>query len=77
MSIQSILFPVDDFTKATANKWLIANGHKVVFEGKDKGKTKTEHYYRYRQLMPKKNKKYRTITIDKQKGVKAIVEYPK
>jgi len=84
MSLQSILFPIDKFTLQTAKHWLLRNKYKTQFYDIVTGRIDkknspriTQRYYRYRQLEPKSNKKYRTITLDKIKGIKAIVEYSK
>lgn len=75
MSVQSILFPIGKFTLSNSSAWLKHHGYKSEFEGKHAHKT--ENYYRYRQKAPSSKFKYRTITLDKEKGIKAIVEIKK
>ena len=76
MPIQSILVPVE-MGMIKAKKWLKEHKYKITFHGKHVHKT--QHYLRFRQMAPRpaSEVRYRTIVIDKEKGIKAITEYPK
>ena len=76
MVIQSILIP-NNIGMVEAKKWLKENGYKLSYHGKHVHKT--NNYLRFRQSAPLSNTKvnYRTITLNKEKGIKAIAEYPK
>ena len=76
MPVQSILIP-NEMGKVEARKWLKAHGYAVTFHGKHVHQTK--NYLRYRQMEPKDKEEVRTrtITLDKEKGIKAITQYPK
>jgi hypothetical protein len=75
MSVQSILFPIGNFTPNMASGWLLHHNYKTEFEGKHYHRT--NNYLRYRQKEPSSKFKYRTITLDNEKGIKAIVEISK
>lgn len=72
MSLQSILISKNSYTKNQANKWIREHGFIENFKGK-KGAHETDNYFRYRQKLPNKQKKYRTSRIDK--GIYFILEY--
>jgi len=72
--IQSILFPVNNWTQMEAEHWLIMHGFKTVYNGKHVHKTK--HYYRYRQAKPIKGVKYSVKILPHSNGIRMIVQYP-
>ena len=53
MRIQSILIPKKKFSRNQADNWIVNNGHKLTFHGKEVHET--EKYYRYRQRRPMKD----------------------
>lgn len=70
--IQSVMFPKDTITAKEARHWM---------DKYDLPRLKradiTKNYRRYRVLQPSDKKMYRTITLSKDKGIKAVIEIPK
>lgn len=71
MSIQSILLDTLLFSEPEAKKWIKTHGFKTHFG--NKGVHITKNKYRYRQLEPFNDAKYRTKKVAK--GVEFIMEY--
>ena len=67
MTVQSVLFPIDTFTKTQAKKWLKDHGYK--YSKVDE----TEYYYRFRQMEPNDTYRYRTYRLPN--GVRFVLAY--
>lgn len=66
--VQSVLIPVDKFSKAEARKWCTDHDFKAG------APDETENFYRFRQFAPGKcSSDPRTITLDKDNGIKAVI----
>lgn len=67
MTVQSVLFPKTIYSVTHSRKWLKEHNYK------SRGKVhETQQYYRFRQEIPKQNKKYHTLQI--KGGILLIIE---
>jgi hypothetical protein len=70
--IHSILFEKDKYSKRKAIEWVRKHGFIVNFPGK-KGPHETTKHWRFRQLEPNINKRYRTKKITD--GIKFVFSF--
>lgn len=66
--IQSLLFDNQKWTTKNARKWMAKNNYKPI-----KRVDKKINWLRYRQTDPKKYKSFRTIELNKNKGIMAVI----
>jgi len=69
--IQSVLFNRNLNTFNSSYKWLIDHDFKTY------KCDITENYFRWRQVDPKRNSEFRLKTIDEERQIKIVIEYPK
>lgn len=67
MKVQSILFDRNLWTQQKAKKWLM--NHDYIYPKIDI----TENFFRFRQKVPDKNKRYRTINIGR--GIEFVLMF--
>jgi hypothetical protein len=72
MSVQSLIFPKENYTKAQAKSWAKKHQYKNRVDEK-------ENTYRMRQVLPTRFKlnSFRTIELKNTKGIKAVIGCPK
>jgi len=66
---QSIIFKKSQWTQDTATRWLTAHKYK------NNGVDITRNYYRYRQIAPIPDHRYRTISLG-DTGIKIVIGRP-
>lgn len=69
--IQSVILFKDKFTLDHAKKWIKDHDFKLTFYGK--GVDETEDSYRFRQMSPKRFKRYRTLSYREKDGVSFVL----
>lgn len=65
--VQSVLIPKDSFTLKQAREWVKTHGYTGL------GVDVTEDHYRFRQMTPRKDGRYRTIELPNK--VKLVLLY--
>jgi hypothetical protein len=71
MSVQSVILDKNHFTEKEAHNWIKTHGFKTQFG--EKKVHVTDNTYRYRQLEPKHDVKYRIKKVTP--GVEFVMEY--